>query len=82
MIRRPVVVEPRPDGLWVVQTQGTQRHDSTHQHKLDAVARGRQMAQFKRTELVIKTADGETESADGQENGQLKPIRVCGRSSA
>ena len=67
-LRRPVIVEPRSDGLWVVQTQGTQRHDSTHQRKLDAVARGRQMAQFKRTELLIKTAEGSIEKIDSQEN--------------
>ena len=49
--------------------QGTQRHDSIHQSKLSAVARGRQMAQFKRTELVIKTAEGEPENLGRQDIG-------------
>ena len=41
MARKPqVAVEPRPDGRWAVQTNGTQRADSLHDRKSDAVKRG------------------------------------------
>ena len=52
-----VSVEPRPKG-WAVQTDGTQRADSLHAKKSDAVARGRELAENKKTELVIKNEDG------------------------
>ena len=55
MPRKPQVsVEPRPDGRWAVQTDGTQRADSLHDRKSDAIARGRELAANKQTELVIK----------------------------
>jgi hypothetical protein len=59
MARRPqVAVEPRSGGGWAVQTDGTQRADSLHDRKSDAVVRGRTLAENKRTELVIKNEDG------------------------
>lgn len=54
----PVSVEPRPDGRWAVQTDGTQRADSLHDRKSDAVSRGRELAGNKRAELVIKNEAG------------------------
>ena len=58
MLRRPqVVVEPRPNGRWAVQTDTSQRADSLHDRKSEAVSRGRELAQNKQTELVIKNAD-------------------------
>ena len=43
MPRRPQVsVEPRPDGRWAVQTDGTQRADSLHDRKPEAVRRARE----------------------------------------
>jgi hypothetical protein len=45
MPRKPqVAVEPRPDGRWAVQTDGTMRADSLHGRKSDAVQRGRELA--------------------------------------
>ena len=42
MARQPQVsVEPRPDGRWAVQTDGTQRADSLRTRKSDAVMRVR-----------------------------------------
>jgi hypothetical protein len=41
-----------------VQTDGTQRADSLHDRKSDALARGRELAGNKRTELVIKDQRG------------------------
>ncbi len=59
MARNPhVSVEPRPDGRWAVQTDGTQRADSLHDKKTAAVSRGRELAGNKQTELVIKDENG------------------------
>ena len=59
MARKPqVAVEPRADGRWAVQTDGTQRADSLHDRKSDAVKRGRELAENKQTELVIKDERG------------------------
>ena len=59
MLRKPqLVVEPRLDGRWAVQTDTSQRADSLHDRKSEAVSRGRELAQNKRTELVIKGPDG------------------------
>ncbi len=59
MARKPhVSVEPRPDGRWAVQTDGTQRADSLHDKKSGATTRGRELAQNKETELVIKDEKG------------------------
>jgi Uncharacterized protein conserved in bacteria (DUF2188) len=59
MARKPqVAVEPRKSGGWAVQTDGTSRADSLHDFKVDAVARGRELAENKKTELVIKNENG------------------------
>ena len=63
-----VAVEPRPNGRWAVQTNGTRRADSLHDRKSDAVRRGRELAGNKRTELVIKGADGRIGSSDSHGN--------------
>ena len=59
-----VAVEPRPDGRWAVQTDGTQRADSLHDRKSEAGARGRELAENKQTELVIKSERGRIEGKD------------------
>ena len=59
MARKPqVAVEPRPDGRWAVQTNGTRRGRLTHDRKADAIKRGRELAGNKATELVIKNESG------------------------
>ena len=69
MARKPhVTVEPRATGQWAVQTDGTQRADSLHDRKADAVSRGRDLARNKQTELVIKNADGRIASKDSYGN--------------
>jgi uncharacterized protein DUF2188 len=63
MARKPqVAVEPRADGGWAVQTDGTTRADSLHARKVDAVARGRELAENKQTELIIKNENGKIAS--------------------
>ncbi len=65
MARKPqVAVEPRPTGRWAVQTDGTQRADSLHDRKSDAVTRARELAKNKGTELVIKNQSGRIAAKD------------------
>jgi len=65
MARKPqVAIEPRPDGRWAVQTNGTRRADSLHVRKSDAVKRGRELAENKQTELVIKNETGRIAAKD------------------
>lgn len=45
MARKTWEVEPRPGGRWGVQRTGTQRADSVHERKTDAVTRARELAQ-------------------------------------
>ena len=76
MARNPqVAVEPRNTGRWAVQTDGTQRADSLHDRKSDAVIRGRELARNKETELVIKNAEGRIQSKDSYGND---PRRIKG----
>jgi hypothetical protein len=70
-----VSVEPRPDGRWAVQTNGTQRADSLHDKKPAAVARGRELAENKRAELVIKDERGRIIAKDSHGND---PRRIKG----
>lgn len=69
MARKPqVAVEPRANGRWAVQTDGTTRADSLHDRKADALSRGRELAENKKTELVIKNADGKIAQKDSHGN--------------
>ena len=75
MPRKPqVAVEPRADGRWAVQTDGTKRADSLHDRKSDAVVRARKLAGNKRTELVIKTSSGQIRGKDshGRDRRSIK----------
>jgi hypothetical protein len=63
--RRPAIsVEPRPDGRWAVQKDGTQRASRVMDRKQDAVNRARQQARREQAELVIKTQQGRIQSKD------------------
>ncbi len=65
MPRKPqVAVEPRADGRWAVQTDGTKRADSLHDRKSDAVMRARELALNKQTELVVKNSTGQIRGKD------------------
>jgi len=76
MARKPqVAVEPRADGRWAVQTDGTMRADSLHNKKTDAVRRARQLAENKQTELVIKNERGRIDGKDSHGND---PRRIKG----
>jgi Uncharacterized protein conserved in bacteria (DUF2188) len=63
--RRPASsVEPRPDGRWAVQKDGTKRASRVMDRKSDAVARARQQARREQAELVIKDQRGRIQSKD------------------
>ena len=59
-----IVVEPRPDGRWAVQTDRTQRAAKLHDTQSAAVADARRRAQGRGTELVVKDARGRIQSKD------------------
>jgi hypothetical protein len=76
MARKPqVAVEPRSNGRWAVQTDGTQRADSLHARKSDAIKRARDLAGNKATELVIKDENGRIVGKDSHGND---PRRIKG----
>ena len=76
MARKPqVAIEPRPDGRWAVQTDGTSRADSLHDRKSEAVTRARELAENKQTELVIKDEKGRIAAKDSHGND---PRRIKG----
>ena len=76
MARKPQVsVEPRPDGRWAVQSDGAQRADSLHERKSDAIARGRELAGKKGTELTIRNEAGRIAGKDSRGND---PRRIKG----
>jgi uncharacterized protein YdaT len=70
-----VTVEPRQTGRWAVQTDGTQRADSLHDRKSDAIRRGRELAANKQTELIIKNERGRIDGKDSHGND---PRRIKG----
>jgi hypothetical protein len=76
MPRKPQVsVEPRADDRWAVQTDGTQRAHSLHDKRSDAVARSRELAGNKGSELAIKSETGRIVGKDSRGND---PRRIKG----
>jgi hypothetical protein len=63
--RRPAIsVEPRPDGRWAVQKDGTKRASRVMHRKTDAVARARLQAEREGAELVLKDQRGRIQQKD------------------
>ena len=56
--KRSIVVEPRPNGQWARQKDGTRRAASLHDSQADAMQVARRQAERERTELVVKGTDG------------------------
>jgi hypothetical protein len=76
MARKPqVAVEPREDGRWAVQSNGTERAYRVRDNKAEAVRIARGVAENKGAELVIKNASGRIESKDSHGND---PRRIKG----
>ena len=70
-----VAVEPRPDGRWAVQTDGTQRAYRVVDRKMDAVEIARVVAGNKGAELVIKSGSAQIARKDSHGND---PRRIPG----
>jgi hypothetical protein len=65
MPNKPAIeIEPRPDGQWARQKQGTTRAGSVHTTKAEAEAMGRAQAKREKTELIVKGRDGRIERRD------------------
>ena len=71
--KRGVAVEPRPYGRWAVRTDGCERATSLHESKADAIARAREVARQRRTELVIENKDGTIAQRDRYGRDWLLP---------
>lgn len=75
-LKKPqIAVEPRDDGRWAVQKDGTQRASRVFDRKQDAVDRARTQARREGAELVVKNAQGRIESKDSHGND---PRRIPG----
>jgi hypothetical protein len=59
-----IVVEPRPDGRWARQKNGTTRAASLHDTQEAAEQAARAQARRERTELVVKGRDGQVQRRD------------------
>jgi len=59
-----VVVEPRPNGRWAVQTNGTQRAVRVFDTQAQAVTDARTRARNRGAELVVKDQQGRIQSRD------------------
>jgi hypothetical protein len=59
-----IVVEPRPDGRWARQKNGSQRAASLHDTQSAAEAAARTQARRERGELVVKGRDGSIQRRD------------------
>lgn len=68
-----IAVEPRPDGRWAVQRDGTQRASTLFDRTTDAVTRAWAQAQREGAELVVKDQDGRIQSKDS--HGRDDPKR-------
>jgi hypothetical protein len=59
-----IVVEPRPDGRWARQKNGTTRAASLHDTQAAAEKAARAQARRERAELVVKGQDGRIQRRD------------------
>ena len=73
--KQQVSVEPRPDGRWAVQTDGTQRAYRVKDSKGEAVKIARSVAKNKGTELTIRNERGRIHAKDSRGND---PRRIPG----
>ncbi len=76
MPRNPQVsVEPRPDGRWAVQTDGTQRAYRVKERKSEAMQIARSVARNKGAEMVVRNERGRI---DGKDSHGRDPRRIAG----
>jgi hypothetical protein len=63
-----IAVEPRPDGRWARQKNGTTRAASLHDTQAAAERVARAQAMREHTELVVKGRDGRIQRRDSYGN--------------
>jgi hypothetical protein len=63
-----ITVEPRPNGQWAVQRDGSQRASSLHATQKQAESAARSMARRSKAELVVKGRDGRIQRRDSYGN--------------
>ena len=59
-----IAVEPRPDGRWAVQRDGSKRASSLHNTQKQAETAARAVAKRDEVELVVKGTDGAIQRRD------------------
>jgi len=59
-----IAVEPRPNGRWAVQKNGTSRASSLHDTQSSAEQAARRQAKREKAELVVKGVDGRIQRRD------------------
>ena len=62
--RTHISVEPRPDGRWAAQRDGSSRASSLHSTQKAAEAAARAIARREKTDVVIKGRDGTIQRRD------------------
>jgi hypothetical protein len=67
-----IAVEPRSDGRWAVQKNGTTRASSLHDTQRAAEQAARRQAMREKTELVVKGRDGAIQRRDSYGNDPAK----------
>jgi hypothetical protein len=63
-----IVVEPRPDGSWARQKNGSRRAASIHDTQAAAEKAARAQAKRERADLVVKGRDGKIQRRDSYGN--------------
>ncbi len=72
MAKPDIAVEPRPDGRWAVQKNGTKRASRVLDKKVDAERIARAQAKREGAELVIKGADGRIQRRDSHGSDSVR----------
>ncbi len=67
-----ITVEPRPDGRWAVQRDGSKRASSLHNTQKQAETAARAVAKRSELELVVKGRDGAIQRRDSFGNDPRK----------
>ena len=62
--KQNIAVEPRPDGRWAVQRDGSKRASSLHNTQRQAESAARAIAKREELELVVKGANGTIQRRD------------------
>lgn len=70
--KKNVHVVPHKDG-WAVRSEGSERADSVHDRKSDAMGRGREIAENRKGELFDHGRDGKIQNRNSFGNDPCPP---------